>query len=101
MTDGLTLIPIRHLDLDHIPLTVRINLREWKSNPKSRQYISFIQSKADAGLTTTSATSLAARQESITQAHLHKVAVNLTFISAANQSALKLAQVSINSTRSN
>ncbi|MDX9667976.1 nucleoid-associated protein [Pseudomonas sp. P5_152] len=30
MTNGLTLMPIRHLDLDHIHLTVRINLREWE-----------------------------------------------------------------------
>jgi nucleoid-associated protein len=45
MTDGLTLMPIRHLDLDHIQLAARINLREWKSNPASRQYISFIKGK--------------------------------------------------------
>ena len=45
MTDGLTLLPIRRLDLDHIHLAARINLSEWKSNPASRQYISFIKSK--------------------------------------------------------
>jgi len=45
MTDGLTLLPIRHLDLDHINLAARINLSEWKSNPASRQYISFIKGK--------------------------------------------------------
>ena len=45
MTDGLTLLPIRRLDLDHIHLAARINLSEWKSNPKSRQYISFIKGK--------------------------------------------------------
>jgi len=45
MTDGLTLMPIRRLDLDHIHLAARINLSEWKSNPKSRQYISFIKGK--------------------------------------------------------
>jgi nucleoid-associated protein len=45
MTDGLTLLPIRRLDLDHIHLAARINLSEWKSNPASRQYISFIKGK--------------------------------------------------------
>jgi len=45
MTDGLTLMPVRRLDLDHIHLAARINLSEWKSNPKSRQYISFIKGK--------------------------------------------------------
>ncbi|VVO15778.1 Nucleoid-associated protein YejK [Pseudomonas fluorescens] len=45
MTDGLTLMPIRRLDLDHIQLAARINLSEWKNNPKSRQYISFIKCK--------------------------------------------------------
>lgn len=45
MTDGLTLKPIRRLDLDHIQLAARINLSEWKNNPASRQYISFIKGK--------------------------------------------------------
>jgi nucleoid-associated protein len=45
MTDGLTLLPIRRLDLDHIHLAARINLSEWKNNPASRQYISFIKGK--------------------------------------------------------
>jgi nucleoid-associated protein len=45
MTEGLTLMPIRRLDLDHIHLAARINLSEWKSNPASRQYISFIKGK--------------------------------------------------------
>ena len=45
ITDGLTLMPIQSLDLDHIHLAARINLSEWKSNPKSRQYISFIKGK--------------------------------------------------------
>lgn len=45
MTDGLALMPIRRLDLDHIQLAARINLSEWKNNPKSRQYISFIKGK--------------------------------------------------------
>jgi nucleoid-associated protein len=45
MTEGLTLMPVRRLDLDHIHLAARINLSEWKSNPASRQYISFIKGK--------------------------------------------------------
>ena len=45
MADDLTLKPVRRLDLDHIHLAARINLSEWKSNPKSRQYISFIKGK--------------------------------------------------------
>lgn len=45
MTEGLTLKTIRRMDLDHIQLAARINLSEWKSNPKSRQYISFIKGK--------------------------------------------------------
>ncbi|MGF0241219.1 nucleoid-associated protein YejK [Rhodococcus sp. IEGM1300] len=45
MTDGLTLMPVRRLDLDHINLAARINLSEWRSNPASRQYISFIKGK--------------------------------------------------------
>ncbi|CAI8709709.1 nucleoid-associated protein YejK [Pseudomonas sp. IT-P291] len=45
MTEGLTLMPVRCLDLDHIHLAARINLSEWKSNPASRQYISFIKGK--------------------------------------------------------
>jgi len=45
MTDGLTLMPVRRLDLDHLNLAARINLSEWKSNPASLQYISFIKGK--------------------------------------------------------
>ena len=45
MTDDLTLKPVRRLDLDHIHLAARINLSEWKNNPQSRQYISFIKGK--------------------------------------------------------
>lgn len=45
MTDGLTLMPIRRLDLDRIQLAARINISEWKSNSASRQYISFIKGK--------------------------------------------------------
>lgn len=45
MTDALTLLPVRRLDLDHMHLAARINLSEWKNNPASRQYISFIKGK--------------------------------------------------------
>lgn len=45
MTDSLTLVPVRRLDLDHVHLAARINLSEWKNNPDSRQYISFIKGK--------------------------------------------------------
>ncbi|UVL69997.1 nucleoid-associated protein YejK [Pseudomonas protegens] len=45
VADGLALTPVRRLDLDHIQLAARINLSEWKGNPKSRQYISFIKGK--------------------------------------------------------
>ncbi|WP_265533564.1 nucleoid-associated protein YejK [Pseudomonas saponiphila] len=45
VTDGLALAPVLRLDLDHIHLAARINLSEWKDNPKSRQYISFIKGK--------------------------------------------------------
>ncbi|UVL70628.1 nucleoid-associated protein YejK [Pseudomonas protegens] len=45
VADGLALAPVRRLDLDHIHLAARINLSEWRDNPKSRQYISFIKGK--------------------------------------------------------
>jgi nucleoid-associated protein len=45
MNVDLTLKPVQRLDLDHIHLAARINLSEWKSNPQSRQYISFIKGK--------------------------------------------------------
>ncbi|WP_397448185.1 nucleoid-associated protein YejK [Pseudomonas sp. NA-150] len=45
MTEELSLMTVRRLDLDHIRLAARINLSEWKNNPKSRQYISYIKGK--------------------------------------------------------
>jgi nucleoid-associated protein len=45
MTEGLTLMPIRRLDLDSIFLAARINLSEWKNNPASKQYVSFLKAK--------------------------------------------------------
>ncbi|GFM87799.1 hypothetical protein PSCICO_31980 [Pseudomonas cichorii] len=45
MTEELRLMTIKRLELDHIRLVARINLSEWKSNPASRQYISFLKGK--------------------------------------------------------
>ncbi|MDF2792273.1 MAG: nucleoid-associated protein [Pseudomonas orientalis] len=45
MTEELSLMTVKRLDLDHIRLAARINLTEWKNNPKSRQYISYIKGK--------------------------------------------------------
>ena len=39
----LNVTPSKHLDLDSINLAARINISEWRSNPKSRQYISYIK----------------------------------------------------------
>lgn len=45
VADDLTLSVSRHLDTGALHFAARINLSEWKSNPASRQYISFIKSK--------------------------------------------------------
>ncbi|MFK9079645.1 nucleoid-associated protein YejK [Pseudomonas neuropathica] len=45
MTEELHLMTVKRLDLNHIRLAARINISEWKSNPASRQYISFIKGK--------------------------------------------------------
>jgi nucleoid-associated protein len=45
MTEELHLMTVKRLDLDHIRLAARINLSEWKNNPQSRQYISYIKGK--------------------------------------------------------
>lgn len=45
MTEELRLLTVKRLDLDHIRLAARINLSEWKSNPQSKQYISYIKGK--------------------------------------------------------
>lgn len=45
VADDLTVSVSRHLDTAAIRLAARINLSEWKNNPASRQYISFIKSK--------------------------------------------------------
>ncbi|SMF37006.1 MULTISPECIES: nucleoid-associated protein YejK [unclassified Pseudomonas] len=45
VADDLTLSVSNHLDTSALHLAARINLSEWKNNPASRQYISFIKSK--------------------------------------------------------
>ena len=45
MTEELSLLTVKRLDLDHIRLAARINLSEWKGNPQSKQYISYIKGK--------------------------------------------------------
>ncbi|MBV4530968.1 nucleoid-associated protein YejK [Pseudomonas sp. SWRI107] len=37
--------PSRHLDLSQLNLAARINLSEWRNNPVSKQYVSFIKGK--------------------------------------------------------
>ncbi|MGY2173544.1 nucleoid-associated protein, partial [Pseudomonas gingeri] len=41
----LTVTVSRHLDTSALAFAARINLSEWKNNPRSRQYISFIKPK--------------------------------------------------------
>jgi len=45
VADDLTVSVSRHLDTSALHFAARINLSEWKHNPASRQYISFIKSK--------------------------------------------------------
>lgn len=45
MTEELSLLTVKRLDLDHVRLAARINLSEWKGNPQSKQYISYIKGK--------------------------------------------------------
>ncbi|MWK56944.1 nucleoid-associated protein YejK [Pseudomonas otitidis] len=42
---SLQAVPVRYLDLSQLHMAARINLSEWRNNPKSRQYISFIKAK--------------------------------------------------------
>ncbi|SEE90781.1 nucleoid-associated protein YejK [Pseudomonas deceptionensis] len=35
--------PSKHLDFGNINLAARINISEWRSNPKSRQYVSYLK----------------------------------------------------------
>lgn len=39
----LSVTPSKHLDFGNITLAARINISEWHSNPKSRQYISYLK----------------------------------------------------------
>lgn len=39
----LSITPSKHLDFGNIHLAARINLSEWRSNPQSRQYVSYIK----------------------------------------------------------
>lgn len=43
--EDLTVSVSRHLDTSALHFAARINIGEWKNNPSSRQYISFIKSK--------------------------------------------------------
>ncbi|MGY2209925.1 nucleoid-associated protein YejK [Pseudomonas pergaminensis] len=45
MTEELHLMTVKRLDLDHIRLAARINISEWKNNPHSKQYISYLKGK--------------------------------------------------------
>ncbi|MCP2052489.1 UNVERIFIED_ORG: nucleoid-associated protein [Pseudomonas fluorescens] len=45
MTEELALMTVKRLDLDHIRLAARINITEWKNNPQSKQYISYLKGK--------------------------------------------------------
>ena len=40
---NLSVTPSKHLDFGNIHLAARINISEWRSNPKSRQYISYLK----------------------------------------------------------
>ena len=39
----LSITPSKHLDFGNINLAARINISEWRNNPKSRQYISYLK----------------------------------------------------------
>ncbi len=41
----LTVTTSKHVDFGSITLAARINLTEWRNNPKSRQYVSYIKGK--------------------------------------------------------
>ncbi|MFL1449272.1 nucleoid-associated protein YejK [Pseudomonas tritici] len=45
VSENLEVSSARHLDLGQLHLAARINLSEWRTNPKSRQYVSFIKGK--------------------------------------------------------
>ena len=43
VNSDLSVTPSKHLDFGNISLAARINISEWRSNPKSRQYISYLK----------------------------------------------------------
>ncbi len=45
VNDDLSVTTSKHLDLGGITLAARINLSEWRNNPSSRQYVSYIKGK--------------------------------------------------------
>jgi nucleoid-associated protein len=45
MTEELSLLTLKRLDLDHIRLAARINISEWQTNRQSKQYISYLKGK--------------------------------------------------------
>lgn len=45
ISDDLAPTDIRHLDLSQLQLACRINLSEWRNNPRSRHYISLLKGK--------------------------------------------------------
>lgn len=45
VNDALDVTPAKHLDLGQLHLAARINISEWRNNPNSKQYISFIKGK--------------------------------------------------------
>ena len=40
---NLSVTPSKHLDFGNVNLAARINISEWRNNPKSRQYISYLK----------------------------------------------------------
>ncbi|WP_447593608.1 nucleoid-associated protein YejK [Aquipseudomonas campi] len=45
ITENLEVVPAKHLDLTQLHLAARINISEWRNNPNSRQYISFLKGR--------------------------------------------------------
>ena len=43
--ESLDLVKSRYLDLNQFNMAARINLSEWRNNPKSKQYVSFLKAK--------------------------------------------------------
>lgn len=43
--ESLDLVKSRYLDLNQFNMAARINLSEWRNNPKSKQYVSYLKAK--------------------------------------------------------